>query len=252
MSKTQTSLGLQIFFEHPTFQRWDNSIGIYMQPGDTLFYYTTTGWMMWNWLVSGLGADANILLFDGSPFAMGPGTIWQIAATEGVTHFGASPRYFMTLEKEGYEPSSSAALSRLRYVLSTGSPLLAETFDWIYRAIGPDIHLASISGGTDILSCFVLGNPTLPVVRGKIQCKGLGIDVRVFNDDGVSIVSAPGELVCAAPFPSMPVCFWNDPGGAKYKAAYFERFPGVWCHGDWARSQSAALSTAATLAIQVP
>lgn len=218
--------------------RKEHSLHCNLKRGDTLFYFTTTGWMMWNWLVSGLGSDASILLFDGSPFAMGPGTLWQIAAAERVTHFGASPRYFMTLEKEGYEPSSSAGLSRLRYLLSTGSPLLAETFDWIYRAIGSDICLASISGGTDILSCFVLGNPTLPVVRGKIQCKGLGIDVRVFNDEGTSIVGAPGELVCAAPFPSMPICFWNDPDGAKYKEAYFEKYPGVWCHGDWAQEDT--------------
>ena len=215
--------------------RKEHSLHCDIRPGDTLLYYTTTGWMMWNWLVSGLSSDATILLFDGSPFSMGSGTLWQIAATERVTHFGASPRYFMTLEKDGYEPSSNVSLNHLRCVLSTGSPLLAESFDWIYRAVGPELCLASISGGTDILSCFVLGNPTLPVVRGTIQCKGLGMDVRVFDDQGASIIGAPGELVCASPFPSMPVCFWNDPDGAKYKAAYFERFEGVWCHGDWAQ-----------------
>ena len=218
--------------------RKEHSLHCNLNPKDLLFFYTTTGWMMWNWLVSGLGSDAGILLFDGSPFAMGPGTLWQIAAAEGVTHFGASPRYYMTLEKDGYEPASNVSLNRLECVLSTGSPLPAETFDWIYRAIGPDICLASISGGTDILSCFVLGNPALPVIRGTIQCKGLGMDVRVFNDQGESIIGTPGELVCASPFPSMPVCFWNDPDGAKYKAAYFDRFEGVWCHGDWAQEDT--------------
>ncbi len=206
--------------------------------GKTLFYYTTTGWMMWNWLVSGLASGASILLYDGSPFANGPETLWKIAEMEGVTHFGASPRYYMNLEKESYKPAENVALDRLQCVMSTGSPLLPESFDWIYNAISPSVSLASISGGTDILSCFVLGNPTLPVVRGQIQCKGLGMDVRVFNDEGQSVVGVPGELVCAASFPSMPVCFWNDPEGKKYHAAYFERFDDVWCHGDWAQEYS--------------
>lgn len=216
----------------------EHSLHCDLKAGDALFYYTTTGWMMWNWLVSGLLSDATIVLYDGSPLAMGPGTLWQIAETEGITHFGASPRYYMTLEKDGYEPSKNVVLDRLRCVMSTGSPLLAESFDWIYSAIGTNICLASISGGTDILSCFVLGNPTLPVIRGQIQCKGLGMDVHVFNDSGEAIIGVPGELVCASPFPSMPVCFWNDPDGKKYKAAYFERFEGVWCHGDWAQEYS--------------
>ncbi len=206
-----------------------------LKKGKLLFYYTTTGWMMWNWLVSGLASGASILLYDGSPFANGPETLWEIAEIEGVTHFGASPRYYMNLEKEGYKPAENFDLDRLQCVMSTGSPLLPESFDWIYNAISPRISLASISGGTDILSCFVLGNPTLPVVRGQIQCKGLGMDVRVFNDEGQRVVGIPGELVCAASFPSMPVCFWNDPEGKKYHAAYFDRFDDVWCHGDWAQ-----------------
>ena len=208
-----------------------------LKPGDMLFYYTTTGWMMWNWLVSALASDASILLFDGSPFASGPSTLWDIAKTEGLSHFGASPRYYMTLEKDAYEPASLGGLDRLRCVLSTGSPLLPESFDWIYRAISDKVALASISGGTDILSCFVLGNPTLPVVRGQIQCKGLGMDVQVYDDAGNKLLGAPGELVCASPFPSMPVRFWNDPHGKKYHGAYFERFANVWCHGDWAQEE---------------
>ncbi len=216
----------------------EHSLHCDLKVGDSLFYYTTTGWMMWNWLISGLASGASIVLFDGSPFAVGTATLWNIAEEEGVTHFGASPRYYTTLEKEDYEPAKNFLLNRLRCVMSTGSPLLPESFDWIYRAISSKISLASISGGTDILSCFVLGNPTLPVVRGQIQCKGLGMDVRVFNDQAESVIGVPGELVCASPFPSMPVCFWNDRDGKKYKAAYFERFEGVWCHGDWAQEQA--------------
>ena len=206
-----------------------------LKVSDRLFYYTTTGWMMWNWLLSGMASGASIVLVDGSPFADGPETLWEIAENEGVTHFGASPRYYTTLQKDGYEPGKNFPLDRLRCVMSTGSPLLPESFDWIYRAISPRINLSSISGGTDILSCFVLGNPAMPVVRGQIQCKGLGMDVHVFNEQGESVIGVPGELVCTSPFPSMPVSFWNDPDSTKYKAAYFERFEGVWCHGDWAQ-----------------
>ena len=213
----------------------EHSLHCDLKKGDSLFYYTTTGWMMWNWLVSGLASGASILLYDGSPFANGAETLCGIANREGVTHFGASPRYYMTLEKDGYQPSKIFDFVRLRCVMSTGSPLMPESFDWIYRAISPNISLASISGGTDILSCFVLGNPTMPVIRGQIQCKGLGMDVRVLNENGDRVVGIPGELVCSFPFPSMPVCFWNDPEGKKYKAAYFEHFDGIWCHGDWAQ-----------------
>lgn len=202
--------------------------------GDTLFYYTTTGWMMWNWLVSGLAAGASIVLYDGSPLVPGDSVLWKLADSAGITHFGASPRYYVTLEKNGYRPKDNVSLNRLRTVLSTGSPLLPETFEWIYDAVGTFINLASISGGTDIVSCFLVGNPTLPVHRGEIQCKALGMNVQVFSDEGHPLVNEPGELVCTNAFPSMPLRFWNDEGGRKYKAAYFEKFENVWCHGDWA------------------
>jgi acetoacetyl-CoA synthetase len=201
--------------------------------GDVLLYYTTTGWMMWNWLVSAMAADATIVLQDGSPFARGNSTLWETAAALRVTHFGAGARYYTTLEKQQYQPRSHFDLSALSCVMSTGSPLPAGTFDWIYQSVSQDINLASISGGTDILSCFVLGNPTLPVRRGEIQCKGLGMDVRVLDSTGKALVNQPGELVCVNPFPSMPIGFWNDPDGRKYQAAYFDAFENVWCHGDW-------------------
>ncbi len=206
-----------------------------LHPGDRLFYYTTTGWMMWNWLVSGLASQATIILQDGSPFAAGPGSLWTIAEQTKVTHFGAGARFYATVEKEEYSPAKLHDLSKLRCIMSTGSPLLESTFDWIYREVSEDVNLASISGGTDILSCFVLGNPTLPVRRGEIQCKGLGMDVRVVDETGQAIVDQPGELICAAPFPSMPTGFWNDPDGQKYQRAYFDRYENVWCHGDWSR-----------------
>jgi acetoacetyl-CoA synthetase len=205
-----------------------------IHPGDRLFYYTTTGWMMWNWLVSGLASRATIVLYDGSPLVQGPKTLWEMAASEKVTHFGASARYFSTVEKEGYRPGQEHELSAIRCVLSTGSPLMEHTFEWIYQTVGSDLNLASISGGTDILSCFVLGNPTLPVRSGEIQCKGLGMDVKVYDPEGRPTVGQPGELVCASPFPSMPLQFWNDPDGQLYHQAYFDRFPNCWCHGDWA------------------
>jgi acetoacetyl-CoA synthetase len=205
-----------------------------LKPGDTLFYYTTTGWMMWNWLLSGLGAEATIVLYDGSPLAPDAKVLWELAEAENITHFGASPRYFSFVEKSGVVPNQIARLGALRCVMSTGSPLLSESFDWIYKNTRSDLNLASISGGTDILSCFVLGNPVLPVYAGQIQCKGLGMDVRIYNAGGEAVVGEPGELVCATPFPSMPIGFWNDPEDEKYRAAYFDRFDNVWCHGDWA------------------
>lgn len=205
-----------------------------LKPGDRLFYFTTTGWMMWNWLASGLASGATIVLYDGSPLHPQPDTLWKLAAEDRVTHFGASAKYFAAIEKAGVKPREMYDLSALRCVMSTGSPLLPESFDYIYRDIKPDVNLASISGGTDIISCFALGCPTLPVRRGELQVKGLGMDVKVFNDVGRAIVGEPGELVCASPFPSMPVGFWNDPDGAKYRAAYFERFENIWHHGDWA------------------
>ncbi|KPJ81479.1 MAG: acetoacetyl-CoA synthetase [Gammaproteobacteria bacterium SG8_30] len=205
-----------------------------VKTADRLFFFTTCGWMMWNWLVSGLGSGAAVVLYEGSPFHPDPGVLWRMAADEGVTIFGTSPKYLSALEKSGYRPAQEVSLARLRTMLSTGSPLAPEQFDFVRQAVGEQVQLASISGGTDILSCFALGNPLLPVYRGELQCRGLGMKVEVWNEAGESVVGEKGELVCTAPFPSMPVGFWEDPDGAKYRAAYFERFPGVWHHGDYA------------------
>ena len=205
-----------------------------VKPGDRLFYFTTCGWMMWNWLVSGLASGATIVLYDGSPFHPDEGVLWRMAADEGVTIFGTSPKYLSAVEKTGYRPRDHVSLARLRTLLSTGSPLAPEQFDFVSQAIGDDVQLASISGGTDIISCFALGNPLLPVYRGELQCRGLGMKVEILDEDGRALVGGKGELACTAPFPSMPVGFWNDPDGARYRAAYFERFPGIWHHGDYA------------------
>ena len=205
-----------------------------VHPGDRLFFFTTCGWMMWNWLASALASQATVVLFDGSPFHPDEGVLWRLASEERVALFGTSPKYLAALEKSGYRPIGQVDLAYLRTVLSTGSPLAHEQFDFVRDAIGADIQLASISGGTDIVSCFALGNPTLPVYRGELQCRGLGMRVEVFDDDGRPLQGQQGELVCTAPFPSMPVGFWNDPDGSRYRAAYFERFPNVWCHGDFA------------------
>jgi acetoacetyl-CoA synthetase len=202
-------------------------------PGERLFYFTTLGWMMWNWLVSGLASGATLVLFDGNPFYPGPETLWDLAADEKVTIFGTSAKFIDASKKSRLEPVRTHDLSSLRTILSTGSPLVPESFDWVYDAVKPDVHLASISGGTDIVSCFVLGCPVLPVYRGEIQSRGLGMRVEVFDPDGNAVLDQAGELVCTAPFPSMPVGFWNDPDGSRYRAAYFERYPGVWHHGDW-------------------
>lgn len=202
---------------------------------DTMFYFTTCGWMMWNWLVSALAVGATIVLYDGAPLpADDAGILWRMAQTEGVTVFGTSAKYLSALEKAGVRPREMAELSALRCVLSTGSPLAESSYDFVYRDIAPRVQLASISGGTDIVSCFALGDPTSPVYRGELQMRGLGMAVDVWDDAGTPLRGAAGELVCTAPFPSMPVCFWNDPLGEKYRAAYFEHFPGVWRHGDWA------------------
>lgn len=201
---------------------------------DKLFYYTTCGWMMWNWLVSGLSVGATIVLFDGSPFHPKPEVLWDLVDDVGVTIFGTSAKYISALEKAGVKPRESHKLLALKTVLSTGSPLAPESFDFVYRDIKPRLLLGSISGGTDIVSCFALAAPILPVYRGELQCRGLGMKVEIFDEDGRAIRETPGELVCTAPFPSMPVAFWNDPDGSKYKAAYFERFDNIWCHGDWA------------------
>jgi acetoacetyl-CoA synthetase len=202
---------------------------------DRIFYYTTCGWMMWNWLVSSLATGSTVMLYDGSPWYPAPDTLLEYAASEQITHFGVSAKYLSALEKSGAKPIRTHALHALKTILSTGSPLLPESFDYVYRDIKSDVQLSSISGGTDILSCFALGNPLLPVYRGELQCRGLGMKVAVYDEAGRSLADEPGELVCEAPAPSMPVCFWNDEGNRRYMAAYFERFPGVWAHGDYAR-----------------
>ncbi|MGE5491169.1 MAG: acetoacetate--CoA ligase [Actinomycetota bacterium] len=204
-----------------------------VRPGDRLFYFTTCGWMMWNWLMSGLASSATLLLYDGSPFAGGGTVLFDYAQAEGMTHFGTSAKFIDAAAKMGLKPGTTHRLDALRAIFSTGSPLSPESFDYVYREIKQDILLASISGGTDIISCFVLGNPVLPVYRGEIQCRGLGMAVDVFDDQGRPVRGEKGELVCTKPFPVMPVGFWNDPDGAKYRAAYFERFPNIWCHGDF-------------------
>jgi acetoacetyl-CoA synthetase len=203
-------------------------------PGDRVFYFTTCGWMMWNWLATGLATGATLVLFDGSPFFDDGRVLWQMAEREKVTVFGTSAKYISALQKAGVRPRDEFDLPELRAVLSTGSPLAPESFDYVYDAIGDDLQLSSIAGGTDIISCFVLGNPTLPVRRGEIQCRGLGMAVEFFDDDGNALIEQRGELVCTRPFPSAPVGFWNDSDNAKYRAAYFEKYPGVWAHGDFA------------------
>lgn len=205
-----------------------------VKSGDRVFYFTTCGWMMWNWLVSGLASDATLLLYDGSPF-IGRGTIlFDYAVAEGMTHLGTSAKFIDAVAKVGLEPNRSHRLGKLRVMFSTGSPLAPEGFDFVYSKIKADIQLASISGGTDIVSCFVGGNPIAPVLRGEIQCAGLGMASEVFDASGRPVRGEKGELVCTKPFPVMPLGFWNDPDGCKYRGAYFERFPGVWCHGDFA------------------
>ncbi len=201
--------------------------------GDRLFYFTTCGWMMWNWLVSGLASGATIMLYDGAAFHPDGDVLWRFAAEDGITVFGTSAKYLTALEKAGVKPRASHDLSSVKTVLSTGSPLAPESFDFVYRDIKPDVCLSSISGGTDLMGCFAIGNPIGPVWRGELQTRCLGMAVEVFDDDGEPLKGEKGELVCTKPFPSMPVGFWNDPGDAKYHAAYFERFPGVWCHGDY-------------------
>jgi acetoacetyl-CoA synthetase len=205
-----------------------------LKAGERLFYFTTLGWMMWNWLVSGLASGATLLLYDGSPFHPDGNCLFDYAVAERLTIFGTSAKFIDAVKKAGLRPRDTHNLSSVRMLASTGSPLAPENFDFVYDAIKPDLHLASISGGTDIVSCFVLGIPTKPVFRGEIQGPGLGMAVDVFDDAGRPVRQQKGELVCTVPFPSMPVRFWNDPREQKYGAAYFERFPGVWAHGDFA------------------
>ena len=207
-----------------------------VNPGDRLFYFTTCGWMMWNWLASGLASGATLLLYDGSPFVGDGRILWDFAEQERMTHFGTSAKYIDALKKAGVVPRTHYGLDSLQAMFSTGSPLAPEGFDYVYQCVKDDLCLSSISGGTDIIACFALGCPTRPVWRGELQCRALGMAVAAFDEDGDAIAAGSklrGELVCTQPFPSMPIGFWNDPGGTRYRAAYFERFPGVWCHGDY-------------------
>ncbi|ENO97713.1 acetoacetyl-CoA synthetase [Thauera phenylacetica B4P] len=204
-----------------------------VKPGDRVFYFTTCGWMMWNWLVSALAAEATLLLYDGSPFAGDNRILFDYADAEHMTHFGTSAKFLDAAAKFGLKPRETHRLDTVRAMMSTGSPLVPEGFDYVYRDIKADLQLSSISGGTDIISCFVLGSPVLPVWRGEIQCRGLGMAVDVWDDDGKPVRGEKGELVCSKPFPVMPIGFWNDADGSKYHAAYFDRFDNVWCHGDF-------------------
>jgi acetoacetyl-CoA synthetase len=205
-----------------------------IQAGDVVFYFTTCGWMMWHWLVSALASRATLVLYDGAPLYPDPGVLWRIAERERIAIFGTSAKYLSALEKSGYEARGRHDLAALRSILSTGSPLAPASFDYVYAHVKADVQLASIAGGTDLISCFALGNPLLPVYRGELQCRGLGMRVEVFTPDGRSVRGEKGELVCTAPFPSMPVGFFADADGSKYRAAYFDRFPNVWHHGDYA------------------
>jgi acetoacetyl-CoA synthetase len=213
---------------------------------DVVFYFTTCGWMMWNWFVSSLALGATIVCFDGNPFYPGPDALIRLSAELNFTLFGTSAKYIASLQQAGVRPVVGAApvetqnfaplhrtASTIRTITSTGSPLSDESFEYVYRDWMPDVQLASISGGTDIISCFMLGCPTLPVYRGEIQCRGLGMDVDCFDENGNPVRDMQGELVCKSAFPSMPVYFWNDPDGKKYHSAYFENYPGIWYHGDY-------------------
>ena len=200
---------------------------------DTIFYFTTCGWMMWNWLACALAAGATLVLFDGNPFHPHPGLLWELAAEEGITVFGTSAGYIAALQASGVKPGATYDLRRLRAVLSTGSPLSIEGFEFVYDHIKQDLQLASISGGTDLNGCFALGNPMGPVYAGELQCRGLGMKVEAFDENGKPVIGRQGELVCTAPFPSMPIYFWNDPDMVKYHDAYFDMYPGVWRHGDY-------------------
>lgn len=204
-----------------------------LKPGDVLCYFTTCGWMMWNWLVGALFQGVTVFLYDGSPAHPDLNTLWTAIDEEKINVFGTSPKFLQSCEAAGLSPRNSHRLDSLKAILSTGSPLPDSSFDWVYREVKSDIQLASISGGTDIVSCFMLGAPTIPVYSGEIQTRGLGMKVETFNDEGKSVIDEVGELVCTAPFPSRPVQFWNDPDGARYKSAYFDHFPGVWRHGDF-------------------
>ncbi|MCO7514010.1 acetoacetate--CoA ligase [Pseudomonas guariconensis] len=208
-----------------------------LKANDVLFYYTTCGWMMWNWLASGLAVGATLVLYDGSPFHPGPERLLDLIDAEGIQAFGTSAKYLAALEQEGLEPARSHRLGSLRLLMSTGSPLSPHSYDYVYGRIKADLCLASMSGGTDIVSCFVLGNPLLPVRRGEIQCKGLGMAVEVWNEHGQPVTGEKGELVCTRNFPCMPLGFWGDQDGSRYRDAYFSQYPGIWAQGDYAEER---------------
>ncbi len=216
---------LQHFKEH--------SLHTNLSRHDIITYFTTCGWMMWNWLISSLQIGATVYLYDGSPSHPNIKILWKIIEDNRITIFGTSPRFISICEKAGLVPQNEFNLSSLRTILSTGSPLPEESFHWIYKNVKQDLQLSSISGGTDIISCFMLGCPVLPVYEGEIQCRGLGMKVEAFDDSGEPVLNGKGELVCTEPFPSMPVSFWNDPEGSKYRNAYFNNYPGIWRHGDY-------------------
>ncbi|MBA54612.1 MAG: acetoacetate--CoA ligase [Pseudomonadales bacterium] len=213
--------------------RKEHSLHADLKQDDVFFYFTTCGWMMWNWLVTGLASGATLVLFDGSPFHPNANVLIDMIDEEGISLFGTSAKYLSALEKANVKPRESHKLSNLKAIFSTGSPLSHESFDYVYRDFKKNVCLSSISGGTDIVSCFALGNPLLPVVRGELQCIGLGMDVKIFNEQGQAVINEKGELVCLNAFPSCPVGFWNDPDGAKFHGAYFDRFEGIWAHGDY-------------------
>jgi acetoacetyl-CoA synthetase len=218
-----------ILLEHLKIHALHHDLG----PADRFFWFTTTGWMMWNYLASGLLVDATVVLFDGAPNHPDLMALWRLAAEEQITYFGCSAPFLMASRKEGLSPASQADLGQLRAIGSTGAPLPAEGFAWVYEAFDPSVHLQSVSGGTDVCTAFVGASPLVPVWEGEISCRHLGCAVEAYSPDGVPLTGSQGELVLTAPMPSMPVSFWNDPDGARYRAAYFEEFPGAWRHGDW-------------------
>lgn len=213
--------------------RKEHALHCDLHTGEKIFYYTTTGWMMWNWLVSALAGGSTIVLFDGNPFRPSASALWDMVASEGIQVFGTSAKYLDACKKAGLTPAKTHDLRRLRSILSTGSPLVPESFDWIYESVKADLMLASITGGTDIVSCFALGCPIAPVRRGELQKRGLGMAVQVWDDPDQSLIGEQGELVCTKSFPSMPTGFWNDLDGSRYQEAYFDFYPGIWRHGDW-------------------
>lgn len=212
----------------------EHQLHVDLRREDRIFFFTTTGWMMWNWLISALATGSTVVLYDGSPFAPQPSRLLDLIDTEQLTVFGVGAKYLASIQKTGLEPTNSHQLTSLRTILSTGSPLSHESFQYVYKSFKPQVQLASISGGTDLISCFVLGNPWSPVFEGEIQGAGLGMDVDVVNDHGGSLAGTKGELICRSSFPSAPIGFWNDEGDRRYRSTYFERFPNAWAHGDFA------------------